>query len=63
MAPVADTSKIASDPWPSCQKNTTEPKTAAIEIRLSSTALSGSSTDRKVRTSSTKVISAISART
>ena len=61
MAPVGDTLKTASDPWPSCQKNTIAPNTAANEIRLSRTALSGRSTDRKVRTSSTNVISAISA--
>ncbi len=34
MAPVGATSKIASDPWPSCQKNTMEPKTAAMRDQV-----------------------------
>ncbi len=63
IAPVADTLKTASEPWPCCQKKTIDPNTAASEIRLSSTALIGSSTDRNVRTSSTKVITEISAST
>jgi len=53
IAPVGDTPKTASEPWPCCQKNTTAPNTAASDTRLSSTALSGSSTDRNVRTIST----------
>ena len=63
MAPVAETLKMALDPWPICQKNTMEPNTAASETRLSTTALSGSRMDRKVRTSRMNVMSAISAST
>ena len=63
IAPVADTPKIASEPWPSCQNQVMNPKTAASDTRLSSTALIGSSSERNVRTSSTNVISAISAST
>ena len=63
IAPVAETPNTASEPWPSCQNQVTKPNTAASETRLSSTALIGSSSDRKVRTSSTNVISAIRAST
>ena len=63
MAPVADTLKIASEPWPICQKKTIDPNTAASESRLRITALIGSSTDRNVRTSSTNVITEINAST
>ena len=63
MAPVGDTPKTASEPLPCCQKHTTAPNTAASEIRLSTTALSGSSSDRNVRTSSTKVMTEMSSRT
>jgi hypothetical protein len=63
MAPVAETPNSASEPCPSCQNQVMAPNTAASDIRLSSTALIGSSSDRNVRTSSTKVITAISAST
>ena len=53
----------ASEPCPCCQKNTTEPKTAANETRLSRTALIGSSSDRNVRTTRRKVITEIRIRT
>ena len=60
---MGDTPNSASEPLPCCQKKTTAPKTAASEIRLSTTALSGSRIERKVRTSSTKVMTEMSSRT
>ena len=44
--------KIAFEPCPSCQNSTIKPSVAASEIRFSTTALSGSSSDRNARTSS-----------
>ena len=55
--------KTAFEPWPFCQNQVIAPNTAARLIRLSSTALSGSRTERNVRTSRMNVISAINAST
>ncbi len=63
IAPVGATPNNVCEPWPCCQKNTTAPKTAASETRLSSTAFTGSSTERNVRTSSRKVMTAMRAST
>ena len=51
----------ASDPWPCCHTSVTAPHAAATESTLSTTALSGSRTERNARASSTNVITAISA--
>ena len=58
-APVGSMSKIAPEPWPSCQNRTMKPHTAPIEMMLNTTALSGSSSERNTRASRTYVISAI----
>ena len=51
-APVAEMSKSSSEPLPCCQNRTTKPKVAATDTMLSSTALRGSSSERKARTRS-----------
>ena len=63
MAPVAEVPNTSVRAVALLPEATTAPKTAARDTRLSSTALIGSRSERKVRTSSTNVISAISAST
>ena len=46
---VAAIPKIASEPWPCCQMSVITPHEAATETMVSSTALSGSSSERKAR--------------
>ena len=55
ITPVACTPQIDSDPWPCWKMKTMIPNAAPSDTRLSSTALTGSSTDRKARISSTNV--------
>jgi hypothetical protein len=45
----------APDPCPSCHTQVSTPYAAASEIRLNTTALAASSTERKARVSSRKV--------
>ncbi len=63
MAPVGATPNSDCEPWPCCQKKTTAPNTAASDTRLSSTAFTGRSTERNVRTSSRNVMAAMIAST
>ena len=55
--------QMASDPQPCCQTITISPQAAPTDSRLSSTALSGRTSERKARASRTKVSPAISAMT
>ena len=59
--PVAGTPHRAFDPYPFCQIRTSAPHVAAMLTTLSTTALSGSSSDLKARASRMKDSTASSA--
>ena len=61
IEPVAPMPQIACEPKPCCQTSTISPHAAPTESRLSRTALSGRSSERKARASSRNVSALISA--
>ena len=52
--------QISSEPWPLCQTSVMTPQAAPTERMFRTTALAGSSGERKARASSRNVSSAIS---
>ena len=61
IEPVAAMPQMKLEPWPCCQTSSSTPQAAPTLMMLRITALSGSSSERNARASSTKVITAIRA--
>jgi transposase len=61
IAPVAGMLNTAWDPWPCCQNQVIAPNVAASETRFSTTALTGSRTERNAPVRSTRVSTAMTA--
>jgi hypothetical protein len=63
MTPVASWPKSACEPTPCCQISTVTPYAAASESTLSTSALTGSHSERSARASSRKVRTATASTT
>ena len=61
MEPIAGMPHRAFDPYPFCQIRVSAPQAAAMDRMLRTTALAGSSSERKARASRTKPSTAIRA--